>query len=226
MNDFKTMVANIGLELGDTLFVDVAAIDSYTFEKHLSNKKTTEKINSKKWDYVVLQEFSKRSITKIDDFESKTVSFAKALQDIIYRNNPDTKVLLFMTWGYKFGSSSHCQKYKYACDYTSMQDSIASRYYFLGEKLNADVVPCGLAWKLINENQNQQIELYETDAFHPNPTGSFLNAIVFYQAITSNYTDNLKYNPVNLDNTIFYLLIDAATKIADDFYQKYSKIRE
>jgi hypothetical protein len=45
----------------------------------------------------VLQEHSIRPIEEIDKFQLKTVFFADALVERIYSNNPQTKIMFFMT---------------------------------------------------------------------------------------------------------------------------------
>ena len=186
MNDFSKMVSDIGAELGDTIYADFSAFDSYTLEKHFSNQETIDKINSNNWDYVVLQEQSQLPAKDINTFNEKTYYYANKILQIIYNNNPDTHILLFMTWGRRYGDKDLCKKYPYTCEYEGMQNMLIDRYNLLGEMLGVDVVPCGIAWKYFTLDSNNHINLFYEDNSHPNEIGSYLNALCFYSAITGN----------------------------------------
>ena len=184
MNNFSNMVSDIGKQLGDTIYSDFSAFDSYTLERHFSTQETIEKINSKCWDYVVLQEQSQRPVLDMNTFNDRIIYYADKLLQIIYKNNPETKPLFLMTWGRKNGDKELCKKFSYTCTYEQMQNMLIERYNLLGYMLGIDVVPCGIAWQYFTLNNHNNIDLFNEDNSHPNEVGSYLNALCFYSAIT------------------------------------------
>jgi hypothetical protein len=220
MNDFSQMVSEIALEMNDTIYTDFAAIDSYTLEKHFYNQETINKINERNWDYVVLQEQSQRPVLDTNSFNNKTLFYADKLLNIIYKNNPCTQPLLFMTWGRKYGDSELCAKYNYTCNYSDMQDKLIERYFLLGDILNVAVVPCGIGWKYFNTDPYNYIDLFYPDNSHPNEVGSFLNALMFYCAITESSAIESKYNPANLTEDELLIMQQIVFEIVQQYFIK------
>lgn len=202
MNNFSTMVSEIGNSLGDNIYTDFSAIDSYTLEKHSKLQQTIDKINSRKWDFVVLQEQSQRPIMDTST-KAKVVESIDKLMKMIYTNNSSTQVLLFMTWGRKYGDSDLCKALPYTCSYDGMQDALRDAYWNLGYFFNVRVVPCGIAWKTIMHDSLHNIDLFYPDNKHPNEAGSYLNACMFYNAITGRTAEGNAYKPNTLSESKF-----------------------
>ncbi len=208
MHDFPYMVSRLAIETNDTILADFSAIDSYTLEKHSNYTATIEKIKSECWDYVVLQEQSQRPAMNLELFENKTVFYADSLHKLILEFNPNARILLFMTWGKKFGDSELCYKFPYICTYKGMQDKLKERYSALGSRLSAMVIPCGLAWQYFQEET--VINLYEDDLKHPNVLGSYLNACIFYAALLKKTPEGIAYNPANINPNELHLIQQTA----------------
>jgi hypothetical protein len=198
MNNFYQMVSDIGAQLGDTIYTEFSAFDSWTLEKHFFTQETIDKINSQCWDYIILQEQSQLPAMDITTFNNKTLCYAEKILEIIYNNNSETTPLLFMTWGRKYGDKELCQKLSYTCTYEGMQDTLINRYYLLGDILGINVVPCGIAWKYFSSNSPNHINLFYEDDKHSNEIGSYLNALCFYSAITGKSAEGTIYNLTNV----------------------------
>lgn len=138
-----------------------AAKGKYRLKKHWKDKETLEIFNSRKWDKVILQEYSSGPIKEYDEF----VHFGRKWSEKIRKNNPKAEIFLYHTWGYKKTSQ--------------MTDSLFLAYQQLGEQINAKVIPIGQLWKKLKG----KINLYEKDGAHPNNKGTFLNACMFYAYI-------------------------------------------
>ncbi len=142
-------------------FVQVAP-GGCTLEKHWKDGKALMAIQSRKWDFVVLQEQSQRPLLNKDSM----FDYAKRLNAEIEKQG--AKTLLYMTWAYK--------------DKPDDQKAITESYLELAKEINAEIAPAGLAWQEAILADKELI-LHERDKKHPNVTGSYLAACVFYATI-------------------------------------------
>lgn len=136
-----------------------AAQGKFHLYTHFKNAKTLLKFNQRQWDKVVLQEYSSGPIADKKSF----FAYGQKWANRIRKNNPNAKIYLYSTWGYKKSAS--------------MTDSVYSCYKELGEKINATVIPVGNMWKKVQKKVN----LYAGDNAHPNRKGTFLTACLFYE---------------------------------------------
>ena len=220
MHNFPNMVAEIAKEQGDTIITDYSAFDNYTLEKHYFNTETLEKIQNNCWDYIVLQEQSQRPVMDSLIFYSKTFFYMNAFVELIYELNPETQLLLFLTWGRKYGDEELCSKFQWTCRYEDMQQMLAKRYFYLGSKLALPVVPCGLAWLNFAPNNPNHFDLFINDNKHSNKVGSYLNACLFYTAITNKSPVGTKYNPANIADDILLELQQVAYNITKKYIRQ------
>ncbi len=142
-------------------FVTRAAQGRFHLYTHWSDEKTQAVLNSKKWDKVILQEYSSGPAREKDEFHD----YGNRWKEKLLKLNPKTKILLYATWGYQHT--------------TKMVDTLYSQYSSLGKELGASVVPVGLLWKSLKEKVN----LYAEDGKHPNRLGTYITACLFYEYI-------------------------------------------
>ena len=130
------------------------------------------------WGMVVLQGQSREPINpkKKDGF----VEAARALDKTI--RGAGSRTVFFMTWAYK--------------KKPEMSAALEDAYTKIGNELNADVVPVGVAFRL-GLAENPDMDLYFKDGKHPSHLGSYLTAATFYAALTgkspggATFTDGL-----------------------------------
>ena len=104
-----------------------------------------------------------------------------------------------------------------------MQKGITEGYLAFAKKVNAQIVPVGLAWERARQLR-PNFPLYDPDGSHPSPLGTYLTACVFYGVLTGQ-------TPVGLPNRLLskdqfgeklYLTIQSAEdalfcqKVADE----------
>jgi hypothetical protein len=135
-------------------------------------------IQSRKWDYVVLQGHSNEFAQPDFKVDSLTFPYASKIVDSVRKYNPCARILFYMTWGYKNGN----KKWKAIASYDSMQLRIERQYLIFADKLNTGVSPVGMVWKEVRES-NPEINLYQEDRFHPILTGSYLSACTHFTTI-------------------------------------------
>jgi len=173
---FEQMAESKGIKI-DVL---MDAKSSHTFEMHSKRPELYANIRSKKWDYVVLQVFSRELAQDKSIIDSKSIPYITQLLDSIYANNRCTNVLLYQTWGYDGGFKDDSLGINW--DYQTMSDRVHQGYLYAAEKLNLGIVAVGKVWETVKEN-NPRINLYQEDKQHPSLAGSYLAAATFYTAI-------------------------------------------
>jgi len=171
------------------------------------------KLNERKWDYVVLQENSAVSgfYPGYDQgyFEFYSYQAAKRISKVIREENPCTEVVFFMTYGYINGDKANFPD----DTYLKMQTRIRRNYKLLADSNSAIVAPVGMAWKQIRTNEDWYTELYASpEDHHPGQMGIFLAACVFYASIFADDPSNSGYS-AGID-PVKMLKLEEAAKMA------------
>ena len=192
VNNLPEMIKLAAVSAGDELIFDSHIPGGTTLQQHSTNAQTLSKINSKPWDYVVLQEQSQLPSFPDSQVESSVYPYATALNNQILANNSCSETLFYMTWGRKNGDARNCPMWPPICTYTGMDDLLAQRYMQMATDNNAEVSPVGAVWRTII-TQNPSLELYSGDESHPSLLGSYAAALCFYTTIFRKSTDEVLY---------------------------------
>lgn len=148
--------------------------------EHATSEKTLNLIQSKKWDYVVLQGHSKEPLIWFDDFYDAV----KTLSEEIRKNG--STPLLFMTWARTNENN-----------YLVHQQIIINKYNQIGKDFDIKVVPIGEIYLAIHSEKPKLFEkLYRNDGIHQTALGSYIVANSFYKAF---HGSNLLWSPSNID---------------------------
>jgi hypothetical protein len=163
VNDLPKMVAELA-KAGKqrSLRYDQEAPGGYTLEQHWKDGKALAKIRSRQWDFVVLQDQSQAALLQRESM----FEYGKKLHAEITKNG--AKTILYMTWAYQNRPDD--------------QPTITKAYRDLGDELTAQVAPVGDAWEMAL-NADQRLVLHDLDKKHPDATGTYLAACVFYATI-------------------------------------------
>jgi hypothetical protein len=165
---------------------------------------TEIKLKEKKWDIIILQTGTV-SVLIPKNREIKVNKAVSDIKDLV--DNPNCEFILFNTWPSK---KEYPKKYCYSG--YSIDKSIEDIDYCspVIENLEQEIKLINESYDLVAEKNGikksdngtkyyeilteyPEIELYDDDS-HPNANGSFLNACVFYQMLTSKKATVLKYN--------------------------------
>ena len=179
-NNMPKILEQMAEDKGVSIEVTMDAKSSHTFEMHAKRKELYNTIRSSKWDYVILQGFSRELAQDQAIIDTLSIPYVKTLLDSIYANNSCTNVLLYQTWGYDGGYQADSLDIDWS--YQTMSDRIHQGYLYLGQQLNLSIVPVGKVWETVKEN-HPQIQLYQTDKQPPSLAGSYLAASCFYAAL-------------------------------------------
>ena len=192
VNNLPEMVKLATASAGDELIFDANIPGGTTLQQHSTNAQTLAKINSKPWDYVVLQEQSQLPSFPDSQVENSVYPYAAALNNQILANNACTETLFYMTWGRKNGDAQNCPMWPPVCTYVGMDNLLAQRYMQMATDNNAEVSPVGAVWRAII-TQNPSLELYSGDDSHPSLLGSYAAALCFYTTIFRKSADEVLY---------------------------------
>lgn len=184
VNVLPEIVSGVASGKGKTLIYDSNTPGGYSYAQHATNATSLEKIQQGNWDYVVMQEQSQ--IPVIPEFyESWFVPGGTQLADSIRLYNPCAEIILYMTWGRRFGGMQCDQSGTYCSvdfeDFGHMQDSLTSSYLNLSQMIDAKVAPCGETWRDVID-QTEEV-LHTGDNSHPNYTGSYAAACAMFATL-------------------------------------------
>jgi len=182
VNNLPSLLANVALSTGDSIIYDSNTPGGYTFQGHINNQTTLNKIAQGNWDYVVLQEQSQRPSFPDGQVQTYVYPYAKLLDSLINDANPCTETVFYMTWGRKNGDVSYCQSFPPVCTYQGMDSVLNLRYRHMADTNKAIVSPVGAVWNYIRATY-PTIELYSADESHPSLAGSYAAACTFYATI-------------------------------------------
>jgi hypothetical protein len=171
-NNLPWIIQELSAKESQPLEFEMVSFPGCGLDVHWQNGSALNAIYQKKWDYVVLQEFSLRPI----DDKASFFRFGSMFNEYIRRNG--AKTLFYMTWARKATPEK--------------QIILTNAYTSLAAELGAGVAPVGMAW----ENSlmtKPDLALHVEDGSHPRPEGSYLAACVFYATLYGKSAQNLPY---------------------------------
>jgi PKD repeat protein len=208
VNDLPTMVHALADSLNDKMTYDSKTNGGYTFLNHWNDPLTYSKINSKQWDYVVIQGQSQEPSFPTGQVNTQSLPYAVNLADSVYSNRFCSQAMYFMTWGRQNGDP----QWDSIATFNGMNDRLRSAYLRITDSAQASVAPVGSAWKYVRDNY-PSINLYSADGSHPNMEGSYLAACTFYASfyrkspVGSTYTAGLPQATVDILQNVAALTV-------------------
>lgn len=168
---------------------------NYALFDHWNDGKVISEINSRKYDYVVVQQ----GPSSQQEGRMYLLNYGIKLDSLCDKNR--AKMAVYMVWPARARLS----------DFEGVHES----YKMLADTTSSIFCPAGKAWQKLWENQ-PGFKLYSEDDFHPSYHGSLLSAMVIYGSLTRRNSlgflmyDNLKAG--NLSLTEFNQMVNAAQK--------------
>ena len=124
---------------------------------------TKDLISNNTFDFVVLQNHSMSTLSKLDSFYLMGEQWAEVVR------NSGARPILYMTWARAFNPL--------------MQSKITKGYEALSNRIRAEIAPVGLVWERALQLR-PDLSLHDPDQSHPSPIGTYLTGCVFYQILT------------------------------------------
>jgi hypothetical protein len=195
VNDLPAVFAQLAGAGNHAVETSMIAQGGYALSDHLAAPATIQAIDSKKWDYVILQEQS-----DIPAFpQSRSFSMYPAATALVERIRRGGSTPMFlMTWAHREGLPNSG-----FADFGSMQYQIEDGYLRIAKALDVGVAPVGFVWWQLRES-NPELDLWQEDGSHPNEKGTYLAACVLYAAI-------FRESPAGLAHSLSITEEDAAT---------------
>lgn len=179
VNNLPDLVQKVAASTNDILQYQATTPGGASLQNHMNNQTVLDNIDNTAWDYVVLQDQSQRPAFG----DSYTLPYGLFLSDRIKKAHACTKVLFYMTWGYKNGDAVNCNNgLKFMCTYEGMDDALYNAYLKLAKQNDDMVSPVGRVWRTIRQRY-PSMELYSSDNSHPSYLGSLAAAYTFYTMI-------------------------------------------
>ena len=148
-------------------------------QAHTIRPETLETIQCKRFDYIVFQDHSQRTILEPDSFVfgvSTLVSMARA---------NGAQPLLFETWARARGGNLN--------NFVFDQSIVSSSYEAIGAELDVPVIHVGDVWSEVRRlNSSLFASLYQSDLIHPSLAGQYAVASSVYRTL---YPTNLAWAP-------------------------------
>lgn len=158
---------------GQPLAAEMVTRGGATLQWHWESGAALERLRNGRWDYVVLQEQSLRPLTE----PAAMHRYARLFDAEIKKAG--AKTIFFLTWARQQQPEN--------------QPKLNAAYLSIAKELDALIAPVGIAWqRALRENPRQP--LHTEDQSHPNATGSYLAACVFYAVITGKNPESLSGN--------------------------------
>lgn len=191
------MFRNLAESGGHDVITDAYTVGGAFLEYHASNPETLEKINSQKWDFVLLQ--GSPAVIAFP-YEHQYIFYPqvyhalkKPLMDLkaqVEANNPDAITVYCMPWAYEDGLTYIEGRTE---TYFDMQQLIYDNTLSFNEDIGLVVAPVGWAWREIMLTGPELHYLFNPDWSHPSIRGSYLMACVFYSLLFLEDSNHCKY---------------------------------
>ena len=156
-----------------------------TLKQHLGIAGSMKLVDEGSWDVVVLQGQSQEPAIAEKD-ETVRKEFLESAAELCRRvraKSPKAKIYFYETW------ARHAEYWKAAnkgpdvgADPKEMQARLRKWYGVVAKDNSATFVPCGDAWEL-NYASAAPVRLHTKDNSHPEFTGTYLNALIFFGKI-------------------------------------------
>lgn len=183
-NNLPAMVAAIADSRGVDVIYEAFTPGGTRLRNHASNKNVLRKLRKQSWDFVVLQEQSQSPGFGARQLSTDVFPYARRLVEESKKANPDTSVIFYMTMAHRNGDPANKRVSSELLTYEGTQRRINRSYLKMAQDNQALVAPVGEAWRIVRQEQ-PDIALY-ADNTHPNPTGTYLAACVFYATLFQN----------------------------------------
>lgn len=180
-NNLPAMVVDIAYSQGVNVIHDAHTPGGVRLRNHASNKNVLRKLRKQSWDFVVLQEQSQFPGFGTRQLSTDVFPYATRLVEESRKTNPDTSVIFYMTMAHRNGDPKNRRISPELLTYEGMQRRINRSYLKMARDNQALVAPVGEAWRIVRK-ERPDIALY-ADNTHPNPTGTYLAACVFYATL-------------------------------------------
>ena len=169
-----TMVhfGNLADSAGIEVVIGSRVVDGAGMRDHVESFDTKWMIQQQQWNYVVLQGGS--YLIAFPDSLDVVAEPYETLKEIIRNNWGETRIVLFMDWAMNPMPGGYYT-------FSEFSQMLHDGTLLLAKRLGCMIAPVGWMWKQVVE-ERPEIELNK-DPVHPNITGGYLQACVYFATI-------------------------------------------
>lgn len=161
-NNLPELVKKEALKKGHIVQTTMLAKPNYAIVDHWAEGKVQQLINSKKYDFVILQQ----GPSSQNEGKRMLVDGGKNYSLLCQKNN--TTLSYFMVWPSK--------------TYYATYDGVITNYTLAAQKNNAILCPVGKVWKDYFD-KTEDYSYYSEDGFHPSLKGSEVAAQIIVKSL-------------------------------------------
>lgn len=188
-NDIPALLKTICRDTGINAAVDSVTQGGHSLTQYAYPKTAVEtqlhekvltKLNTQKWDYVVLQGRSDETIVNAENMRKAVAYFYP------YIKKAGAQMVLYLTWAPDYGTARY--------DIDSRQSEIAKVYYSIARQYHCALAPSGIAFAR-ERKLYPEYDLYysSADRLHPNLSGSYLSTCCIYATLFGKSPENISY---------------------------------
>lgn len=198
INDVPHLVSEMGLTDKNKIIIKAAMLaeGNANLEGWFARPQAIELLNSRRWDFVVLQEHSMRPV--IPELSGR---MRQAFQDWDRAiRATGAKTIIYQTWARKPGSSWYTDDRAPSLHFDSpeaMQEQVDRVTNEFAAEIQAPVVPVG-DYILRCGKELGYSEFYDDDGTHLKISGSYLAALMLYRQLSGHNVDGVTYIPPNM----------------------------
>lgn len=215
-SDLPGTLNSLASSAGKSLYIDSYTPGGKQLSQHYVDATSLSKINSKQWDFVVLQEQSQMPALN----PNITISYAQAIVlNQIKVNNPCTEAIVYMTWAREAGNA-------WLTELNTTHEALAEYYEDFYEDIwkyvPGRVSPVGRAF---HQATRDGLDVYSNDGSHQNSTGNYLAACVFYATIYKSSPVGIAYTTQSAELTQKLQQIAHDVVMTDLYEHNINKVR-
>lgn len=175
-NDMPEIFSNLAASAGYDVYADKIAFGGYYLNQYAdfesdAGRTVCDKLNSVKWDFVVIQEQSLNPLSDCEDFYKSARILIEKIRSI------GAKPVLYQTWAYEKDSD---KLKKTGLSYNKMYKGLKKAYEKFSRSECVAVAEAGTAFYKCSLKY-PKISLYDAkDNYHPSFMGSYLAACVLF----------------------------------------------
>lgn len=206
--DMPVLLQEMAASAGCRMNTQMVAPGGSSLKLHATNGETLAALSSRKWDAVVLQNFSQLPSQPVDIVKAKTFPPVKTLVDAIRESDPHTKIYYYVTWGRRDGDVRNCKRHNMVCTFDGHTEALQRGYSMYAEEFGGTLVDVGGAWAKAYRDERAPFrarQLYDPDGSHPSLRGSYLAASVFFATLYSASPVGLSYPTGLTEETARYI---------------------
>lgn len=194
-NNLPELFKNLAIESQKEVYIDHYIPSGVYLAQHANSSFIETKINSKEWDFIILQGVGVR--TAYPDYfttDESVLSALELLENKIHSNCESTRIIFSMPWAFEDGMT---WLEGWTDTYRDMQMKIYKNTLEYCQSLDLTIAPVGWAWFDVLTEKNFPLHyLHMSDWNHPTLKGSYLMACVIYSTV---FVENTLSNPYHSD---------------------------